>query len=98
MHACCREKSRSETLIHACLLAYARNAALLGTALECKAISDIALWLYIYRNEGWSDAVVVMGIIAAVSNLPGSCWNISFAYAAANYYIGDLCCSIALVD
>ena len=81
-----------------CLLAHARKAAVLGAAFECKAVSDLTLWLYIYHDEGWGDGVVVMGVIAAVSNLPGACWNISFAYAAADYYIGDLWCNFGLAE
>ena len=66
------------------------KAALLGAADNYKAVNDLALWLYIYHDEGWGDGAIVMGIIAAVSNLPGSRWNISFAYAAADYYTGPL--------
>ena len=70
--------------------AFLHKAALIGAATHCKAINDLALWLYIYRDEGWGDGVLVRGIIAAVCNLPETRWNISFAYAAANYYTGSV--------
>ena len=66
-------------------------AHVLSTAVNCKAINDLALWLYIYRDEGFGHGAIVMGIIAAVSNLPESQWNMSFAYTAGNYYTGGQC-------
>lgn len=38
-----------------------------------------------------------MGLIAAVSNLSESQCNISFAFSAANYYTGGVCCAGVLV-
>ena len=70
----------------------------LSSAVSCKALNDLALWLYIYLEEGWGCEVVMMGIIAALSNLPGSPSNISFAFTAANYYTGGVCCPRMLVD
>lgn len=93
LHASCRDNSRSDALFYSNV----HKCALVVAGFNCKPIKDLALWLYIYRGEGWGDGAVVMGVIAAVSNLPGSRWNVSFSYAAANYYIGDLCCSTALV-
>lgn len=69
----------------------------LNSAINCKALNDLALWLYIYREEGWGDGAAVMGLIAAVSNLPGSQWNTSFAFTSANYYIGGVFRVIMLV-
>ena len=46
--------------------------------------------MYIYRSEGWGDGPVVMGLIAVLSNLPGTSWHKSYAYNAANYYIGKI--------
>ena len=69
----------------------------LSSAVSCKALNDLALWLYIYREEGWGSGVVMMRIIAALSNLPGSPSNISFAFTAADYYTGGVCCPLKLV-
>ncbi len=64
-------------------------AASLLRAANQKATNDLALWLYIYHDEGLTATSMVLLILAILSNLPGTKWHRSFAYNAANYYIGE---------
>lgn len=54
-----------------------------------KATNDLALWLYIYRDEGFNATSHALLILAILSNLPAIRLNRSFAYNAANDYIGE---------
>ncbi len=60
--------------------------------LKNKPTNDLALWLYIYRDEGLTVPAIVMGLLAVATNLPrsriGDRLRVSFAYNAANHYIG----------
>ena len=57
-----------------------------------KRVNDLTLWLYIYKDEGLSVPVIIMGLIATATNLPpsriGRRLGVSFAYNAASHYIG----------
>lgn len=68
-----------------------------SSAVSCKPVNDLALWLYIYREEGWGCGAGMMGLIAVLSNLPVSPCNISFAFTVANCYTGGFCCADVLV-
>lgn len=57
-----------------------------------KATNDLALWLYIYCDEGLTATSEALLILAILSNLQGTKWHRSFAYNAANYYIGEASC------
>ncbi|KAL0033665.1 hypothetical protein WJX79_010885 [Trebouxia sp. C0005] len=62
-------------------------AASLLHAANHKATNDLALWLYIYHYEGLTATSYALMFLAILSNHPGR-WHRSFAYNAANYYIG----------
>ncbi len=64
-------------------------AASLLRAAKQKATNDLALWLYIYHDEGLTATSQALLILAILSNLPATKWNRSFAYNAANDYIGE---------
>ncbi|KAL3162282.1 hypothetical protein ABBQ32_009973 [Trebouxia sp. C0010 RCD-2024] len=66
-------------------------------AVSRTALNDLALWLYIYREEGWGCGAVMMGIMAVLSNLPVSQSNISFAFTVGNCYTAGVCCADVLV-
>ncbi|KAL0047030.1 hypothetical protein WJX82_004537 [Trebouxia sp. C0006] len=53
-----------------------------------KATNDLALWLYIYRDEGLTATSEALLFLAILSNLPVIRVSRSFAYNAANDYIG----------
>lgn len=61
---------------------------------KAKSVNDLTLWLYIYKDEGLTVPVIIMGLIAIATNLPRSCighrLGVSFAYNAAKHYIGAL--------
>ena len=105
MFACCRDSTPPATVktdrisvtTKVFLQATLPSLYVVDGAVNCKALNDLALWLYIYRGEGWGSGVVMMGIIAALSNLPGSSSNISYAFSAANYYTGGVDGFAALV-
>ena len=62
-----------------------------SSLLNSKASNDLALWLYINKSEGLTFPAVIMGMIALGTNVPfgpGQRLRVSFAYNAANYYIG----------
>lgn len=63
-------------------------AASLLHAANHKATNDLALWLYIYHYEGLTATSYALMFLAILSNHPGR-WHRSFAYNAANYYIGE---------
>ena len=54
-----------------------------------KATNDLALWLYIYRDEGLTATSEALLFLAILSNLPVIRVNRSFTYNAANDYIGE---------
>ena len=64
----------------------------LATILNTKASNDLALWLYIYNDDGMTVPVMIMGLMAVATNVPLIAvrrrLRVSFAYNAANYYIG----------
>lgn len=57
-----------------------------------KFINDLALWLYIHTDEGFTVPTIIMGLVALATNLPrsriGDQLRVSFAYNAANHFIG----------
>lgn len=57
-----------------------------------KAINDLALWLYVLKDEGLTVPTIIMGLVALATNLPrsriGERLRVSFAYNAANHFIG----------
>ena len=64
-------------------------AASLLRAVNHKATNDLALWLYIYHDERLTATSYTLYVLAILSNLPATNWNRSFAYNAANNYIGE---------
>lgn len=64
-------------------------AASLLRVVNHKATNDLALWLYIYHDEGLTATSEMLLSLAILSNFPGIKWNRSFAYNAANDYIGE---------
>ena len=64
-------------------------AASLLRAASHKATNDLAMWLYIYHDEGLTATSEALLSLAILSNFPGTTWNRSFAYNAANDYIGE---------
>ncbi len=73
--------------------AFRRKVGTMAGSLLCaanhKATNDLALWLYIYRDEGFNATSHALLILAILSNLPATRLNRSFAYNAANDYIGE---------
>ncbi len=61
------------------------------SAFNHKPINDLAMWMYIYHDEGcaFKGAADFMGMIAFISNLSYPGLRRSFAYNAGNYYIGE---------
>ncbi len=55
-------------------------------------VNDAMLWLYIYKDEGLTVSVIIMGLIAKATSLPqsrmGRRLGVSFAHNDANHYIG----------
>ena len=66
----------------------------LATIVNTKATNDLVLWLYIYNDDGMTVPVMIVGLMAVTTNVPflvfRRCLRVSFAYNAANYYIGML--------
>jgi hypothetical protein len=84
-----------------CLLTRSEPHSYLGLLCWCrdflevmkeKHVNDATLWLYILKDEGPTVPVIIMGLIAIATNLPpsriGRQLGVSFAYNAANHYIG----------
>ena len=87
-----------------CLLTCSEPQSYLGVLCWCrdflhvmkqKRVNDLMLWLYIYKDEGLTVPVIIMGVIATAANVPhwaapriGRRLGVSFAYNAANHYIG----------
>ncbi len=64
-------------------------ASSLLRAANHKVTNDLALWMYIYHDEGLTATSEELLALAVMSNFPGTYWNRSFAYNAANDYIGE---------
>ena len=67
------------------------------SAAHHKATNDLALWIYICRDAepSFKESAAFLGFIAIITNLPCTRVRKSFAYNAANYYIGDRYLSLA---
>ena len=61
--------------------------------LDNKPINDLALWLYVYKDEGLTVPVAVMAMVAVATNLPktwfGGRLRVGLAYNFSNHYIGE---------
>ena len=97
----CQTTDISTTLTIMCLLTCSDPHSYLGLLCWCrdflevmkvKHVNDATLWLYIIKDEGPTVPVIIMGLIAIATNLPpsriGRQLGVSFAYNAANHYIG----------
>jgi len=97
----CQTSDMPTVLTIMCLLTCSEPHSYLGFLGWCrdflelmkeKHVNDATLWLYIIIDEGPTVPVIIMGLIAIATNLPpsriGRRLGVSFAYNAANHYIG----------
>lgn len=90
-HSVCRQPEGPQAEANKCI--YCKIALITEELLHAashKAVNDLALWLYIYHEEGLTVKSEILLLIAIVTNLPHARLRKSFAYNSANYFIGEI--------